>query len=98
MPTLHLAKWLFVITALLSGCATTSSPLLPSPNKEASSVPENAEPAFIPVVRYGRYPVVKLAPDAAQCELTLQVIDVALPEDSRSTLGDGLRHVLRRSS
>lgn len=45
---IHLTKWLFVVTALLSGCATTSSPLLPSPIKEISPVPENAEPGFIP--------------------------------------------------
>ena len=78
MPTIHLTKWLFVITALLSGCATTSSPPLPSPIKEAYPVPENAEPAFILVVRCGRYTLVKLAHDAAQHDLMLQVIDVAL--------------------
>ncbi|HCM5830620.1 PilL N-terminal domain-containing protein [Klebsiella pneumoniae] len=97
MPTIHLTTWLFVVTALLSGCATTSSPPQPPSIKDASQVPENAEPTFIPVVRYGRYTLVELAPDAAQRDLMLQVIDVALPEDSRATVGDGLRHALRRS-
>ncbi|WP_433918375.1 hypothetical protein [Pectobacterium odoriferum] len=68
MPTIHLTKWLFVVTVLLSGCATTSSP---PPIKEASPAPENAEPDFIRAVRYGRYTLVELAPDAAQRDLIL---------------------------
>lgn len=92
MPMIHLTKWLFVVTALLSGCATTSSPLLPSPIKEISPVPENAEP-----VLFRARPSLKLAPDVAQHDLILQVIGVALPENSRATVGDGLQGALRRS-
>ncbi|EGT3576389.1 hypothetical protein F6T63_01525 [Citrobacter freundii] len=43
------------------------------------------------------YTLLKLAPDVAQLGLILQVIGVALPEDSRATVGDGLRGALRRS-
>ncbi|MBI0570854.1 integrating conjugative element protein pill, pfgi-1, partial [Pectobacterium parmentieri] len=57
----------------------------------------DATPDFIPIVRYGRYTLVELAPNAAQRDLLLQVIDVAIPEDARATVGDGLRHVLKRS-
>ena len=38
MPMIHLTKWLFVVTVLLSDCATTSSPALPSPIKDVSPV------------------------------------------------------------
>ncbi|MEY7232023.1 hypothetical protein AB9B96_24680, partial [Escherichia coli] len=42
-------------------------------------------------------PSLKLAPDVAQHDLILQVIGVALPENSRATVGDGLQGALRRS-
>src|SRR3546814_7760836 len=41
--------------------------------------------------------LVELAPTAAQRDLLLQTIDVSMPEDARATVGDGLRHVLKRS-
>lgn len=53
MPMIHLTKRLFVVTALLSGCATTSSPPLPSPTKDVSPVLENAEPGLFPTYRMG---------------------------------------------
>lgn len=37
------------------------------------------------------------AATAAQRDLLLQVVDVVMPEDARATVGDGLRHVLKRS-
>ena len=39
----------------------------------------------------------ELVPTAAQRDLLLQVIDVAMPADARATVGDGLRHALQRS-
>ncbi|MDO2232289.1 integrating conjugative element protein pill, pfgi-1, partial [Escherichia coli] len=54
-------------------------------------------PEYIPVVRYGRYTLVELAPTAAQRDLLLQAIDVSMPEEARATVGDGMRHVLKRS-
>jgi type IV pili sensor histidine kinase/response regulator len=54
-------------------------------------------PEFTPVVRYGRYTLVELAPASAQQDLLLQVVDVAVPETRTATVGDALRHVLLRS-
>lgn len=84
-------------TALISGCTTTAP--LPSivPIEKAAPVLEPETPGFIPVVRYGRYTLVELAPTAAQRDLLLQTIDVSMPGDARATVGDGLRHVLKRS-
>ncbi|ASD11656.1 PilL N-terminal domain-containing protein [Pseudomonas aeruginosa] len=101
MPAIHpvrrlAAASLLAAAALSAGCATTAAP--PPPPAEASvSAPAPSAPEFIPVVRYGRYTLVELAPDATQRDLLLQVIDVAMPEDARATVGDGLRHALRRS-
>ncbi|WP_225085924.1 PilL N-terminal domain-containing protein [Pectobacterium colocasium] len=87
---------LLIIAALSSGCTTTTAPPPSPPIKAVSPVPD-ATQGFIPIVRYGRYTLVELAPNAAQRNLLLQVIDVAIPEDARATVGDGLRHVLKRS-
>ncbi|QWT42230.1 PilL N-terminal domain-containing protein [Dickeya dadantii] len=87
---------LLIIAALSSGCTTTTAPPPSPPIKAVSPVPD-ATPGFIPIVRYGRYTLVELAPNAAQRDLLLQVIDVSIPEDARATVGDGLRHVLKRS-
>jgi hypothetical protein len=84
-------------SVLASGCATTTAPLAPDAIEEVSSAPEPEAPEYIPVVRYGRYTLVELAPTAAQRDLLLQTIDVSMPEDARATVGDGLRHVLKRS-
>lgn len=93
----HLASAGLLAAALASGCATTTAPLMPDAIEEIAPAPEAATPDFIPVVRYGRYTLVELAPMAAQRDLLLQTIDVSMPEDARATVGDGLRHVLKRS-
>ncbi len=82
---------------LTSGCATSTALQPSEPSEDVLSAPEPEAPEFIPVVRYGRYTLVELAPTAAQRDLLMQVIDVAMPEDARATVGDGLRHVLKRS-
>ena len=101
MPTIHPYRRLvgagLLTAALVSGCATTAAPLPPEPIEEVSAVPAPEAPEYIPVVRYGRYTLVELAPTAAQRDLLLQTIDVSMPEDARATVGDGLRHVLKRS-
>lgn len=101
MPEIHLYRRLLgaglLAAALAGGCATTTMPLAPAAVEEASEVPGIEAPEFIPVVRYGRYTLVELAPTAAQRDLLLQTIDVSMPEDTRATVGDGLRHVLKRS-
>ena len=83
-------------TVLASGCATTTSPHAPDAFEEVSPASEPEAPEYIPVVRYGRYTLVELAPTVAQRDLLLQTIDVSIPEDARATVGDGLRHVLKR--
>ncbi|VFR52419.1 PilL protein [plant metagenome] len=83
--------------ALAGGCATTTTPLAPAAIEDISEAPEPDAPEYIPVVRYARYTLVELASAAAQRDLLLQTIDVSMPEDARATVGDGLRHVLKRS-
>ncbi|WP_175854838.1 PilL N-terminal domain-containing protein [Burkholderia anthina] len=101
MPANHSYRRLvgvgLLATTLTSGCATTTAPKPPEPVEEAAPVLESLTPEFIPVVRYGRYTLIELAPNAAQRDLLLQTIDVSMPEDARATVGDGLRHVLKRS-
>ena len=101
MPAIHVSRRLvgagLLAAALASGCATTTAPLVPDAIEGVSSAPEPDAPEFIPVVRYGRYTLVELAPSAVQRDLLLQTIDVSMPEDARATVGDGLRHVLKRS-
>ena len=101
MPAIQVSRRLvgagLLAAALASGCATTTVPLAPDAIEEVASVPEPEASEFIPVVRYGRYTLVELAPSAAQRDLLLQTIDVSMPEDARATVGDGLRHVLKRS-
>ncbi|MGO3130328.1 MAG: PilL N-terminal domain-containing protein [Alcaligenes sp.] len=88
---------LLIAAALLSGCATTTVPTEAPLPEVASLVPESTQPEYIPVLRSGRYTLVELAPWATQRDLLLQVIHVSLPEDARATVGDGLRHALKRS-
>ncbi|MCO4018742.1 integrating conjugative element protein pill, pfgi-1 [Pseudomonas aeruginosa] len=101
MPAIQVSRRLvgagLLAAALASGCATTTAPLVPNAIEEVASVPEPEASEFIPVVRYGRYTLVELAPSAAQRDLLLQTIDVSMPEDARATVGDGLRHVPKRS-
>jgi type IV pili sensor histidine kinase/response regulator len=86
---------LLITAALSSGCATTAAPPTDPAVEEAQAAPQT--PELIPVARYDRYTLVELAPTAAQRDLLLQVIDVAIPADAWATVGDGLRHALRRS-
>ncbi|MGE0210013.1 MAG: PilL N-terminal domain-containing protein [Lysobacteraceae bacterium] len=101
MPAIHVSRCLvgagLLAAALASGCATTPPPLAASTVEDVPPAPEAAAPEFIPVVRYGRYTLVELAPMAAQRDLLVQTIDVSMPEEARATVGDGLRHVLKRS-
>ncbi|MBN0574137.1 integrating conjugative element protein pill, pfgi-1, partial [Pseudomonas aeruginosa] len=53
-------------SVLAGGCATTTAPHAPDAFEEVSTAPEPEAPEYIPVVRYGRYTLVELAPTAAQ--------------------------------
>lgn len=87
---------LLLATTLAAGCASApppSPPVAPAQAIESVAPP----PAYVPVVRYGRYTLVELAPTAAQQNLLLQVVDVAVPDTLTASVGDALRHVLQRS-
>lgn len=88
---------LLAAAILASGCTSSNSHIASAPAQTAFQTPELTEPEPIPVVRYGRYTLVELAPTPPQRDLLQQVIDVTIPESSRTTVGDGLRHVLKRS-
>lgn len=91
------AAVLLLATALATGCAGTVSPLeQPAVALAEAAVPEFA-PAPVPAVRYGRYTLVELAPTAAQRDLLLQVVEVAVPDTLHASVGDALRHLLLRS-
>ncbi|HCT7642184.1 TPA: PilL N-terminal domain-containing protein [Morganella morganii] len=96
-PSRRLVGASLLAAALATGCTTLTAPQPPDPVEEIEPVPIAETPEFIPVVRYGRYTLVELAPTPAQRDLLLQSIDVSMPEDARATVGDGLRHVLKRS-
>ena len=76
---------------LTAGCATSPvAPALPEPEAHTEPLPS----VWIPVVRYGRYTLVELTPDADQHDLLLQVFDVSMPPTLPATVGDALRYVL----
>ena len=91
MPAALSYRCCLLLAVLTAGCAT---PPPPSPVPDEVAIPQ-AEP--IPVVRYGRYTLVELAPTTAQRDLLLQVVDVSIPDTLNASVGDALRHVLRRS-
>ncbi|MFC5772054.1 hypothetical protein [Thauera sinica] len=83
-----------LLSTLTAGCAT---PLPPPPLPVANETPAVQAREYVPVVRYSRYTLVELAPTAAQHDLLLQVIDVSIPDTLHASVGNALRHVLRRS-
>jgi len=92
----------WVVTSLLtlvavSGCASHVVPDAQVSAEQVEIVPAAEEPAAIPVIRHGRYALVELEPTAAQRDLLMQVVEVSLPQGIEVTVGDGLRHVLKRS-
>jgi type IV pili sensor histidine kinase/response regulator len=65
----------------------------PEPEAQVLPVPRD----WIPVVRYGRYTLVELAPQVAQQNLLFQVVDVSMSATLQATVGDALRHLVLRS-
>lgn len=88
---------LLIAAVLMSGCATITPPPKTASIAKPAIAPAKQKPEFVPVVRYGRYTQVELAPASAQKDLLLQVVDVAVPDTRNATVGDALRHVLLRS-
>jgi len=100
MPAVH-TSWCFVgaclsVIGLTGGCATSPRPIAPA-IEQVTPAFEPRESLTIPVIRHGRYALVELEPTAAQRDLLLQVVEVSLPQGIEVTVGDGLRHVLKRS-
>ncbi len=104
MPTIrHLSRLSATCGALVAAvsatsCTPSTARLPPPPTDTAVGSPAAApRPEYVPVVRYGRYTLVELAPTSAQRDLLQQVIDVTIPNTRAATVGDALRHVLDRS-
>jgi len=100
MPVISVSRcWIaasLLATAFVSGCATQTVPSTPVVEQTVPAT-EPEESIFIPVMRSGRYTLVELEPAASQRDLLLQVVEVALPQSVQTTVGDGIRHVLKRS-
>ncbi len=82
------------LLSILSACASLPEQPQPSP------APAPLEPVNIPVMREGRYTLVELEPSVGQRDLMAQVVVMAVPLSPRfsdATVGDALRHGLRRS-
>lgn len=83
---------------LLSGGCATSLEKPPGTTLTAALTTSSTTPNDLtPVVRYGRYTLIELVPDAAQRDLLQQVIDISIPTTADATVGDALRHVLQRT-
>ncbi|MDI3708621.1 PilL N-terminal domain-containing protein [Pseudomonas aeruginosa] len=100
MPSISLPQRLSAFALLAGaifagGCSTTSPPVKAPLDLVAGPILPTHE--YIPVVRQGRYTLVELAPAAAQRDLLLQIVEVSLPEEAGANVGDGLRHLLKRS-
>ncbi|WP_072035321.1 PilL N-terminal domain-containing protein [Dickeya fangzhongdai] len=93
----HISCCLLLAALLLTSCTTPTVSSPPPPAKEIKTAPPQANPDLIPVVRYGRYTLAELSSSASQRNLLLQVVEISLPKDAHITVGDGLRHVLKRS-
>lgn len=103
----HLATPAALAVAMLAaGCATTAQPSASDQTPAAPDataaieirpVIDDVPAGAVPVVRYGRYTLVELVPEAAQRDLMRQVIEVAIPASFDASVGDALRHVLLRT-
>jgi len=78
----------------LTGC---KSPQVPPVAQTVEKTIAQPSENYIPVQRYGRYTLVELAPEAAQQNLLLQVVDIDLPPAWAISVGDALHYVLLRS-
>ena len=83
-------------SVLAGGCATTTAPVAPDTIAEVLAAPEPRLPSTsrscaTPATHWSNWHPWR------RSDLLLQTIDVSMPEDARATVGDGLRHVLKRS-
>jgi type IV pili sensor histidine kinase/response regulator len=81
---------------LAAGCAGSSSVTRLNADDDLAQ-PEHRAVHPVPVVRYGRYTLVEVRPDAAQQHLLEQIVDISLPRTVETTVGDALHIVLQRT-
>jgi conjugative transfer region protein (TIGR03748 family) len=86
---------LVLLCLLIGGCVTTS-PDAP-PQAKSGDFENSIPPEFVPVMRYSRYSLVELAPQAAQQDLLLQIVDLSISDPVTATVADALRTVLQLS-
>lgn len=92
----HLLCTLFVLGGLLAGCTMIPAPSESGDLSQVHATPQQtSEP--VPVVRQGRYTLVELVPEPAQRDLMQQVVEVTIPPTFDASVGDAMRHVLRRT-
>ncbi|MHA6788171.1 PFGI-1 class ICE element type IV pilus protein PilL2 [Pseudomonas bijieensis] len=95
MPSFKISLPLLLLLSLANaGCHSTGALPTQTPPEEAVAQPSDY---YLPVQRYGRYTLVELAPEAAQQNLLLQVIDINLPSAWSISVGDALNYVLLQS-
>lgn len=92
----HLLCTLFVLGGLLAGCTTIPAPSESGDLSQVHAAPQQAS-ELVPVVRQGRYTLVELVPEPTQRDLMQQVVEVAIPPTFDASVGDAMRHVLRRT-
>jgi type IV pili sensor histidine kinase/response regulator len=98
-PDFSVAVRLLAVSAtigLAAGCAGSSSVTRQNADDDTAQ-PERRAVYPVPVVRYERYTLVEVRPDAAQQDLLEQIIDISLPRAVETTVGDALRIVLQRT-
>lgn len=103
---------LLIVSALaainLGGCATPPSQhrtirAVPSPDVPTqaglpgSGAVVSAPARLEPVMQYGRYTLVEIAPTVGQEDLMQQIVDVSMPPTLAASVGDAVRYVLLRS-
>lgn len=96
MPTIQmrLLPLMLLSHLTLTACLSTEQSLV---EPEMPNVTQPSSDHYIPVQRYARYTLVELAPQVAQQNLLLQVIDIDLPSNWSISVSDALRYVLLRS-
>jgi conjugative transfer region protein (TIGR03748 family) len=85
---------------LLTGCTTTvpfESVQMPTKAVRSPALVSAPDKRNATAARYGRYTLIELVPEPAQRDLMQQVVEVTIPQQLDTHVGDAMRHVLRHS-
>jgi len=91
---------LFACSVMLAGCTNTASTAIPNPVSHYQQpvrfddIYHNRSPD---VVRYDRYTLVSTRPAAAQRDPLNQIVDITMPAQLVSSVGEGFRYLLLES-